>query len=58
MRTADVDLIEMTDATIAGGDRNIFKLDVHVVFSFEKLTAVDLTGGDLEGNDMALQRRC
>lgn len=30
--SADVDLVEMGDAAVAGGDGDVFELDVHVVF--------------------------
>lgn len=32
VRTADVDLFEMRDAAVAGGDGDVFQLDIHVVF--------------------------
>lgn len=32
VRAADVDLFEMGDAAVAGGDGDVFELDVHVVF--------------------------
>ncbi len=44
MTAPDVDLIEMGDASIAGGDGDVLELDVHVVFGFEELAAVDLAG--------------
>lgn len=44
MATSDVDLVEMGDAAIARGDGDVFQLDVHVVFGFEELAAVDLAG--------------
>lgn len=31
VRTADVNLVKMRNAAVAGGDGNILKLDVHVV---------------------------
>lgn len=32
MRATDVDLVEMGNAAVAGGDGDVFELDVHVVF--------------------------
>jgi hypothetical protein len=54
MATADVDLVEMGDAAVARGDGDVLELDVHVVFGFEKLAAVDLAGCEFESNDVAL----
>ncbi len=42
MAATDVDLVEMGDASIAGGDGDVLELDVHVVLGFEELAAVDL----------------
>ncbi|KAI6762786.1 hypothetical protein HG530_008766 [Fusarium avenaceum] len=63
---ADVDLVEMRDAAIAGGDGDVLELDVHVVLScareskgertVEELATVGLARGDFKGNDVALQR--
>ncbi|TGO14502.1 hypothetical protein BTUL_0052g00400 [Botrytis tulipae] len=47
----------MTDTTIARCDGNILELNVHVIFRYndlELLSAVDLTGRDLESYDMTL----
>lgn len=56
MGAADVDLVEMADATITSGDGDIFELYVHVVFGFEELTAVDLTGCDFKCYYVALEK--
>jgi hypothetical protein len=45
MAATDIDLVEVGDAAITGGDGDVFELDVHVVFGFEELAAVDLAGG-------------
>lgn len=44
MAAADVDLVEMGDASIAGGDGDVLELDIHVVFGFQELAAVHLAG--------------
>lgn len=54
MTAADVDLVKMGDAPIAGGDGDVLELDVHVVFGLEELAAVDLAGCKFERNDVAL----
>lgn len=54
MASSDVHLIQMGDTSVASGDGDILKLDVHVVLRLEELATVDLAGGDLESNDMAL----
>jgi len=51
---ADVDLVEVGDAAVACRHGDVFELDVHVVFGFEKLATVDLARGDFEGDDVAL----
>lgn len=35
VRTADVNLVKMRNAAVAGGDSDILKLDVHVVLGCE-----------------------
>ena len=37
VRAANVNLIEMRDATVAGGDGNVLELDVHVILSCRKI---------------------
>lgn len=54
MAAPDVDLIEMGDAAVARGHGDVLQLDVHVVFGFQQLAAVDLAGGQLEGDYVAL----
>ena len=54
MRSSDVNLIQVGDTSVAGGDSDVLELDVHVVLGLEELAAVDLAGGDLESDDMAL----
>ena len=54
MGSSDVDLVQMGDASVAGSDGNVLELDIHIVLSLEKFAAVDLAGGDLEGDDMTL----
>lgn len=54
MAATDVDLIEMGDAPIAGGDSDVLELDVHIVFRFDELASVDLPRCDLQGDDMIL----
>ena len=39
MGAADVDLVEMGDAAVAGGDGDVLELDVHVVLSYEMLAS-------------------
>lgn len=51
---SNVDLFEVGDAAVAGGDGDVFELDVHVVFCFDQLAAVGLARGYFEGYDMAL----
>lgn len=53
VRTADVNLVKMRNAAVAGGDSDILKLDVHVVLGFKKLSTVDMAGGKLESDDVA-----
>lgn len=36
VRAADVYLIEMGDATVASGDRDVFQLNVHVVLGYKQ----------------------
>jgi len=55
MRTANINLIEMANATVASGDRDIFELNIHVILGFEEFAAVNLTRCDLERDDMALR---
>lgn len=57
MTAPNINLIEMRYTAIARGDGDILELDVHVVFGFEELPAVDDAGCDFEGNDVALQRK-
>lgn len=52
--SSDIDLVQVGDTSVAGGDSDVLKLHVHVVLSLEELAAVDLAGGDLESNDVAL----
>ena len=54
MRAADVDAIEMGDATVALRDVDVFELAVHVVFRFDELAAVRLAGVDLNRDLMTL----
>jgi hypothetical protein len=54
VRTPDVDLVEMGDAAVSGGDGDVLELDVHVVLSVKEFAAVGLTRGDFEGNNVAL----
>lgn len=58
--TADVDLIKMGDAAIAGGDSDILELNVHVVFRFQELAPIHLPGSEFQSDDVALEseRRC
>ena len=51
---ADVDLVEMGDAAVAGGDGDVLELDVHVVLGLEEFAAVCLARSDFEGDDVAL----
>jgi hypothetical protein len=51
---ADVDLVEMGNAAVTGGDGDVLELDVHVVLSIEELAAVGLARGDFEGNNVTL----
>jgi hypothetical protein len=37
---ADVDLVEMRDAAIAGGDGDVLELDIHVVLSCGMLACI------------------
>lgn len=34
MRAADVNLVEMGDAAVAGGHGDVLKLDVHIVLGY------------------------
>lgn len=54
MGSSDVDLVQVGDTSVAGGDGDVLELHVHVVLSLEELAAVDLAGSDLEGDDVAL----
>ena len=55
MTPSNVDLIQMTDSAVARSNSDVFELNVHVVFSFDQLSAVDLAGGDFKGHDMVLR---
>lgn len=55
MTASNVDLIQVTDSAISSSDCNVFELDVHVIFSFDQLPTIDLSGGDFEGHDMVLR---
>jgi hypothetical protein len=52
---ADVDTIEVRDATVASGDCDIFHLNIHVVLSLKELAAESLAGFDLDCDDMTLK---
>lgn len=39
MGASDVDLVEVGDAAVAGGDGDVLELDVHVVFSYMREAA-------------------
>lgn len=54
MGSSDVDLVQVGDTSVAGGDGYVLELHVHIVLSLEELAAVDLAGGNLEGDDVAL----
>ena len=54
MTPTNVNLIQMTDTSVARCDRDVLELDIHVVFRFDEFPAVDLTGCDFEGYDMVL----
>ena len=34
MASPDIHLVQMADSTVAGGDSDVFKLDVHIVFGY------------------------
>lgn len=55
MAASDVHLVQVGNTSIAGGNGDVLKLHVHVVLSLEELATVDLAGGDLESNDVALE---
>src|SRR5690242_10152845 len=42
MASSDVDLVEMRHSTVSRSLCDVFQLYVHVVFSFEQLSSVDL----------------
>lgn len=54
MRPSDVHLVQMRNASIASRHRDILELHVHVVLSLEQLSAVDLSGGDFECDNVTL----
>lgn len=55
VRAANVDLFEVGDAAVAGGDGNVLELDVHVVLGLEEAAAVGLARGNFECDNVALQ---
>lgn len=55
MRAANVYPIEVSDATVALGDIDVLKLDVHVVFRFDEFAAVCLARIDLNRHLVALR---
>ena len=55
MATTNIDLVEMGDASIAGGDGDVLELDVHVVFRLEQLAPVHLAGSQFQGHNVALE---
>lgn len=57
MASSDVNLVQVANASIASCDGNVFKLDIHVVFRLQKLSAVRLPRSDLKGNNMSLRTR-
>lgn len=56
MAPPNVDAIEMSDAAIALGDIDVLELAVHVVFGFDQLAAVGLSGIDLDCDLVTLER--
>lgn len=54
MGAADVHLVEVRDAAVAGRYGDVLELNVHIILGIEELAAVGLAGGDFESDDVAL----
>lgn len=54
MASSYVNLVKMGNAPVAGSNGDVFELDVHVVFSFNKLPTEYLPGGKFKSTYVAL----
>lgn len=57
MGAANVDAVEVRDAPVALRNVDILELAVHVVFGFDELAAVGLSGVDFDRDLVALRRK-
>lgn len=57
MTSADVDLVEVTNATIAGGHSDVFELDIHVVFGCGGSNVSDLADARITEGSRASGKR-
>jgi len=54
MASSYVNLVEMGNAPVAGSNSDVFELDVHVVFSFNKFPTEHLARGKFKSTYVAL----